>query len=339
MSYTAPEAGAFAKKSGTLSEKITYELGLIEDEQPTGDVVGTTDSQTLTNKRLDGTTGTSFTVDSDATTGKIAVTVAAGAANKTLTLTNAALTDNRTITFPDTAGTVVLQDMTSQAAAAGTGTPVFAIGDLDGARASTATANFVPLQVNIAQNADIGADNTCAAGYVKTATGIAQTGQLATWLVRTSLSHDVFDAYGVQSHLDINDDMSASAAGNLTAISGKTDLNTHTVGAGQVMAGLFIIDGSTAAAVTSTDCDGIWINIESGVPSNVVDSCLRMGSGSAINAAIRCTGTANMTNFVDFDAASGCVSTDTGTPGAASTHKIKIDIGGTAGYIAVYADY
>jgi hypothetical protein len=50
-------------------------------------------------------------------------------------------------------------------------------------------------------------------------------------------------------------------------------------------------------------------------------------------------GTTDMTNFVDFDAASGCVSTDTGTPGAASTHKIKIDIGGTAGYIAVYADY
>lgn len=338
MAYSAPEAGAFAKKSGTLSEKITYELGLIEDEQPTGDVVGTTDSQTLTNKRLDGTTGTSFTVDSDATTGKIAVTVAAGAANKTLTLTNAALTDNRTITFPDTAGTVVLQDMTSQAAAAGTGTPVFAIGDLDGARASTATANFVPLQVNIAQNADIGADNTCAAGYVKTATGIAQAGQLATWLVRTALSHNVFDAYGVQSHLDINANMSASASGNLAAVSAKVDLNTFTVGAGQVQAGLFIIDGSTAAAVTSTDCDGVQIKIESGVPNGVVDSCLRLGSRSTINAGIRCTGTSYMTNLFDFDAVAGCLTADTGTP-IASTHKIKIDMGGTAGYIAVYADY
>lgn len=55
-----------------------------------------------------GTTATTFTVDSDAVLGKIALTVAAGAADKTLTLTNAALTDNRTITFPDSTGTVAL---------------------------------------------------------------------------------------------------------------------------------------------------------------------------------------------------------------------------------------
>jgi hypothetical protein len=57
-----------------------------------------------------GTTATTFTLDSDAVLGKIALTVAAGAADKTLTLTNAALTDNRTITFPDLTGTVVLAD-------------------------------------------------------------------------------------------------------------------------------------------------------------------------------------------------------------------------------------
>lgn len=55
-----------------------------------------------------GTTGNTFTVDSDSTTGKIIVDVALGAADKSLTLTNVALTDNRTITFPDNTGTVAL---------------------------------------------------------------------------------------------------------------------------------------------------------------------------------------------------------------------------------------
>jgi hypothetical protein len=55
-----------------------------------------------------GTTGNTFTIDSDSTTGKIIIDVALDAANKALTLTNAALTDDRTITFPDATGTVAL---------------------------------------------------------------------------------------------------------------------------------------------------------------------------------------------------------------------------------------
>ena len=55
-----------------------------------------------------GTTGNTFTVDSDSVTGKILIDVALGAADKSLTLTNAVLTDNRVITFPDSTGTVAL---------------------------------------------------------------------------------------------------------------------------------------------------------------------------------------------------------------------------------------
>lgn len=55
-----------------------------------------------------GTTGNTFTIDSDSTTGKIIIDVALDAADKSLTLTNAALTDNRVITFPDATGTVAL---------------------------------------------------------------------------------------------------------------------------------------------------------------------------------------------------------------------------------------
>jgi hypothetical protein len=55
-----------------------------------------------------GTTGNTFSIDSDSVLGKIILDVALGAADKSLTLTNAALTDNRTITFPDSTGTVAL---------------------------------------------------------------------------------------------------------------------------------------------------------------------------------------------------------------------------------------
>jgi hypothetical protein len=55
-----------------------------------------------------GTTGNTFTIDSDSTTGKIILDVALGAADVALTLTNAELTEARTITFPDATGTVAL---------------------------------------------------------------------------------------------------------------------------------------------------------------------------------------------------------------------------------------
>ena len=54
-----------------------------------------------------GTTGTTFTVDSDSSTGKISVVAAAGA-DKTLTLTNVALTDDRTVSIPDYTGFIPL---------------------------------------------------------------------------------------------------------------------------------------------------------------------------------------------------------------------------------------
>jgi hypothetical protein len=211
------------------------------------------------------------------------------------------------------------------------------IGTLTTAKASTTEDTNVQQIVNVVQNIDVGEDNTVGAGYFKTANGIDQTGQLATFMVRTALAYDVFDAYGVQSHIDINDDMGANAAGNVAAISGKVDINDNTVSAGILHAGLFIIDGATSGAV-SGDCDVIWTHIESGVPASQVSSLIRMSTGSTVNAGLRVNPT-NMTNFIDFEAVADCLSADTGAIPGTSTHKIKIDINGTAGYIPVVADY
>ena len=45
------------------------------------------------------------------------------------------------------------------------------------------------------------------------------------------------------------------------------------------------------------------------------------------------------TNLIKFDVVAGCISVDAGATGANSTHKIKVDVNGTAAYIALFADY
>ena len=231
-------------------------------------------------------------------------------------------------------GLTTLTATSTAAAFESVDTGFITIGSLSTAEASTLTETSVHQIVNIAQNADIGDGNTIGAAYFKTATGIAQTGQLATLMSRVSIAHNLFDAYGLQSHIELDDDASANAAGNIAAVSGKFDFNKNTLGAGIAHAGLFIIDGGTGA-VNSGDADVIWAHIESGVPNSQVSSIIRMSTGSTVNAGLRVSPT-HMTNFIDFDAAAGCVAVNTGATPSNLTHTVKIDINGTTGYLPVY---
>jgi hypothetical protein len=246
MTYTAKTAKELREEKGSLLEKIASELALIQAEVLTAEISDV------------GTTSTTFTVDSDSVLGKIAITAVAGAANKTLTLSNSALTDNRTISFPDATATVATltgtETLTSKtinqnaaALPAGvTGTPVLKYGDIDTAVSYLLTASFVPWQVKVSAGGAV--TGTLGASYFSTATGIAlaATGQLATCMVRTTVSHNLKDAYGLQSHLTIGASMgTTSANAHLTAISGKITLSaTPTVATGWGTAGLFILEGA-----------------------------------------------------------------------------------------------
>lgn len=74
-----------------------------------GDLVWVTPAGGHTQNTDSGTTGNTFTIDSDSALGKMILDVALGAADKSITITNAALTDNRVWTFPDADGTIASQ--------------------------------------------------------------------------------------------------------------------------------------------------------------------------------------------------------------------------------------
>jgi hypothetical protein len=114
----------------------------------------------------------------------------------------------------------------------------------------TPTGSIVPLQFSIASIADSGTpgDEFIGAGYFKTKaiTAHQPNHQLATLMVRTYPSKNIWDAYGLQSHLIL--DTSMQTTGNnahLTAISGKVTLtDAPTITKGWVSAILGIWEGT-----------------------------------------------------------------------------------------------
>jgi len=200
---------------------------------------------------------------------------------------------------------------------------VFGVGSIGTTNSITPTSSYVPLHVSTTSIADHGTsgDETIGAAYFKTAATTAhQTGhQLATVMVRTSLAKNIFDAYGVQSHLTISADVStADANAHLTAISGKvTFTGTPTVAKGWVNAGLFIIEGT---GTCSQMCHGVSIVNEAG--STGAQSMLHLNDD---------VGTVPYFSFAGADGAGKGIYTHT----AAGTQHgtIKVLINGVAKWI------
>ena len=137
-----------------------------------------------------------------------------------------------------------------------------AYGTASAAVSVAATDTIIPIQCSLSVASDDG--DTVGTSYFKVATGGALTGQLANVMVRTAVSHDLLDAYGVQSHLVFGDTATMETAANnahLTAMSAKVTFDTSTVTKGWVNAGLFIIEG---AGTCSQMCHGVSIVEEAG---------------------------------------------------------------------------
>lgn len=203
------------------------------------------------------------------------------------------------------------------------------------AQSVSATATYVPLQIYLSVAADT-VDKTIGAAYFKVVTAAAMSGQIATVMVRTTVSHDVFDAYGLQSHLVFGasaDVSTTDANAHLTALSAKVTFDTSTVTKGWVNAGLFIVEGG---GTCSQMCYGVSIVVEAA--STGCQGLLHLNADAAVADGITVVGGTNLTYLVNVDGATGAAVVAAGQPaGHAAAGYLSIKVGDTAYAVPFWA--
>jgi hypothetical protein len=193
------------------------------------------------------------------------------------------------------------------------------------AKTLSATGTYVPIQCYLSVASDA-VDSTIGTSYFKVVTAAAMSGQIANVMVRTTLSHNVFDAYGLQTHLVFGTSKTVAttdANAHLTALSAKVTFDTSTVSKGWVTAGLFIIEG---AGTCSQMCHGVSIVEEAG--STGAQSMLHLNTD---------VGTTPYFSFAGADASGKSLYTHAVTMGATGAGSIKILVNGVARYIPFVA--
>jgi len=192
------------------------------------------------------------------------------------------------------------------------------------AQTLSATGTYVPFQQYLSVAADV-ADSTVGTAYLKVVTAANMAGQIANLMVRVTLSHNVFDAYGVQSHLVFGASSTISttdANAHLTAISGKVTCASNTVSKGWVTAGLFIWEG--AGTITQM---GHVVSIVNEAGSTGAQSMIHLNDD---------VGTVPYFSFAGADGDGKGIYT--GAPPDTLEGSITCLINGTAHYIPVYTN-
>lgn len=227
---------------------------------------------------------------------------------------------------------------------------LFRMGGYDTANTITTalTANTFGLTVNIDNQINSTGAQWLAGIYCKTQLTTATCSNVSSvaLMIRGLIKQAATAYYGIQSHIkfeagtaqDVSSEVigvSAQIYGAASAGTGlywgvKSDLRaTNTPTATQTSACFF--------GVGTVSCgSGLYIEPLGGTTM----SCgINLHAAGSMTNAIRVAGTTNVTNLFNCDAAAGFITSDTNTPGAAATHKIKCEVGGTAFYLAGYADF
>lgn len=179
-----------------------------------------------------------------------------GAVVSTGIVLGGAMTNGITLTGTYTNGI----DLTGATLTGGIDNALFSIGSYSGAKAFTTTEEVLPFQVVITSGTDGGSSgDSLMAGYFKSTNTGAFTNRRIQGVMGTAVvAFNVFDAYGVQGHVSVTDDISSTAGtGNICGMSAKATVASGKTATGTVSGLLVTVDG--AGAVTGTH-SGVWID-------------------------------------------------------------------------------
>lgn len=173
-----------------------------------------------------------------------------------------------------------------------------------------------------------------------------------------AIAYNIKAGYALKAEMDATATTFTAVTTNLNAVSGFLDLGAGTKNldcSGTSGACAVRADFAGGAAVTLQGtsrtfalCANVYdAAVATGIASFRVDGSgvvtdgitIECGATATITNALAFNAVGGMTYFADFESAAGFLSADTGSPGANSTFKIKVNCGGTPGYIPVYADY
>jgi len=122
----------------------------------------------------------------------------------------------------------------------------------------------------------------------------------------------------------------------MSALSAKLDVSADAFTATTVNAGHFHIEG---ASTVTGQFDGVMVEVYPDVTSMDSVLALAVDAGAVATSAIRVSGTAGLTNVLQFNAASGCIASAGSSSGSlgnadgVATYVLVIDIGGTPYYV------
>ncbi len=292
-----------------------------------------------------GTTATTFTFDSDASAGKIAMTVVGGGTNNTLTLSNSVTTADRTITFPDATGTVVLKDTVDTLTNKIITSPVFSGGTMTLLSAVSVTGVWTDLGEVTTTDINGGTIDgvTIGASVAPTVNDIDINGGSIDGVIigaAVAAAADVTDL--TADTLSLED----AATPTIILVSGKT--NTGTITIEGKTSGSFILTtaDATAEALTlavaaqTTGAATVTIPDCAGAAQTVVLSGLANVLTGTLNLQGNVSATSGNPTFV-LSGSSGVFTTPTGLntlSGDVVVGTGNIDIGadGTAGVLDIF---
>jgi hypothetical protein len=274
-----------------------------------------------------GTTGTTFTIDSDSTTGKLALQ-AAGGGNFTLTLQTPTIAGAVAITLPAVTGTLATLDgaealtnktnvsITTQSSAYTNS--ALNVGKYGTAIADTLLVDNILVSFNNSSGTNkTAADTSSMTLYVGNRTTAAVTNNKIQGILSSlTIAHNVYDAYAGQFHITITDDMATQAGNaNLVGLACKANIADGKTATGNVSALYVVLDSGTGDTATGT-----------------YDMIRMENNATACDSAINFGTTTNMAVLFSMGS-DGCISAATGATPAADGYKLKVKIGGSDFYI------